>query len=96
MLNVSLLFYETEVKLMGLTEEQKKHQEEMRANREKVIKRKERTRRLIIRGVIAEKMIPDAETLSNSEFQEKLYQMLGKHLETDIGYPQDSRGGDSR
>ena len=81
---------------MGLTEEQKKHQEEMRANREKVIKRKERTRRLIIRGAIAEKMIPDAEALSNSEFQEKLYQMLGKHLETDMCYPQDSRGGDSR
>jgi NAD-specific glutamate dehydrogenase len=42
-------------------------------NREK---RKARTKRLIERGLIAEKLVPNAESLTNDEFREALYALL--------------------
>ena len=54
------------------TELQLKHQREMKAKRDAVKQRKNRTHRLIVRGAIAESIIPDAEGMTDEEFQQAL------------------------
>jgi len=78
-----------------LTELQLKHQLQMKEKREAIKLRKARTHRLIVRGAIAEKVIPNAESMTDEQFQEALYQAIGK---SDIatGFPQESRGSDLR
>ena len=61
-----------------LTELQKKHQKQMKEKRDAIKQRKARTHRLIIRGAIAEKMIPNAEDMTNEQFQEALYQAVSR------------------
>ena len=79
----------------GLTELQKKHQEQMKEKRDAIKRRKARTHRLIVRGAIAEKVIPNAESMTDEEFQTTLYQAVGN---SDIAssHPQDSHGSVSR
>lgn len=74
-----------------ITELQKLHQMQMKEKREKLRQRKARTHRLIVRGAIAESLIPNAESMTDMEFQQALYRAV------DIGavepsYPQDSVG----
>lgn len=74
-----------------LTELQKKHQEQMKEKRDAVKQRKARTHRLIVRGAIAEKVIPNAESMTDEQFQVALYQAVGKgNIAT--SHPQDSVG----
>ena len=61
-----------------LTELQKKHQQQMKEKRDAVKQRKARTHRLIVRGAIAEKVIPNAESMTDEQFQAALYQAVGK------------------
>lgn len=61
-----------------LTDVQKMHQQEMKKRREAVKQRKARTHRLIIRGAIAEKVILNAESMTDEQFQQALYQAIGK------------------
>gem|GEM_PF-866229 len=61
---------------------QKMHQEQMKEKRDKIKQRKARTHRLIIRGAIAEKLIDNAESLSDEAFQEALYELAKK---SDVG-----------
>ena len=80
-----------------LTDEQRKHAEQLRNAREQIKRRKERTRRLIIRGAIAEKAIEGAEMLSHEDFQRELYRRMHHNpAAIDPGHPQDSRGSDPR
>lgn len=58
------------------TDIQKKHQENLRDNREKLLVRKARTRRLIEHGAIAESFIPESEEMSPEMFKEKLQALL--------------------
>lgn len=51
---------------------QKRHRREMKANRDKIQERKARTRRLIIRGAIAEAMVTGAEMMTDEEFKRNL------------------------
>lgn len=74
-----------------LTELQKKHQEQMKEKRDAVKQRKARTHRLIVRGAIAEKVIPNAESMTDEQFQAALYQAVGKG-DIATSYPQDSNG----
>lgn len=74
-----------------LTELQKKHQEQMKEKRDAVKQRKARTHRLIVRGAIAEKVIPNAESMTDEQFQAALYQAVGKGDIT-TSHPQDSVG----
>lgn len=60
---------------------QEQHRKQMRDNREKIKKRKERAHRLIVRGAIAEGLIANADAMTDEEFQQKLYQMVGKNSE---------------
>ena len=60
------------------TEEQLKHQRELRKKREEFKQKKNRTRNLIIRGKIAERLVENAENMSNDEFEEALYELFGK------------------
>ena len=72
-----------------LTELQKAHQEQMREKREAIKLRKARTHRLIVRGAIAEKIIPNAESMTDKEFQIALYKATGM-VDIATGYPQES------
>lgn len=74
-----------------LTELQKKHQKQMKEKRDAIKQRKARTHRLIIRGAIAEKMIPNAEDMTNEQFQEALYQAVSRGRSVP-SHPQDSHG----
>ena len=58
------------------TELQLKHQRELREKREEFKQKKNRTRNLIIRGKIAERLIENAENMSNDEFEEALYDAM--------------------
>lgn len=58
------------------TDIQKKHQENLRDNREKLLVRKARTRRLIEHGAIAESFIPESEEMSPEMFKEKLRALI--------------------
>ena len=78
-----------------LTELQKKHQEQMKEKRDAIKRRKARTHRLIVRGAIAEKVIPNAESMTDEQFQAVLYQAVGKG-NIAISHPQDSHGSVSQ
>lgn len=58
------------------TDIQKKHQENLRDKREKLLARKARTRRLIEHGAIAESFIPESEEMSPEMFKEKLQSLI--------------------
>lgn len=74
-----------------LTDLQKQHQEQMKEKRDAIKRRKLRTRRLIIRGAIAEKMIQGAESMTDEEFQENLSKLAAKGAIA-TSNPQDSVG----
>lgn len=61
---------------MKYTEFQLRHQEELSAARERIQKRKQRTRRLIQFGAIAESLISGSDKLTPEEFQELLSSLL--------------------
>ncbi len=71
-----------------LTELQLKHQQQMKEKRDAIKQRKARTHRLIVRGAIAEKAIPNAESMTDEQFQKALYRAIFK---SDIAtcHPQD-------
>ena len=75
----------------GLTELQLKHQEQMKEKRDAIKQRKARTHRLIVRGAIAEKVIPNAESMTDEQFQAALYQSVDKGYNATC-HPQDSVG----
>ena len=52
---------------------QQKHREQIKENRQKTLDRKNRTHRLIVRGAIAEGVVPDADKMTDEEFQQFLY-----------------------
>ena len=62
----------------GFTKLQLKHQQQMKEKRDTIKERKARTHRLIVRGAIAEKVIPNAESMTDEQFQVALYQAVGK------------------
>lgn len=57
------------------TKLQQKHYETLKQKRDQIQERKARTRRLIIRGAIAEKVFPNSITLSDTEFEQMLFRM---------------------
>ena len=77
-----------------LTEIQKKHREQMKENREKIKQRKVRTHRLIVRGAIAEKLVPNAESMTDEEFGQYLYRALSpvKGVSNEPSRPQEPLG----
>ena len=79
----------------GLTELQMKHQQQMKEKRDAIKERKARTHRLIVRGAIAEKVIPNAESMSDEQFQVALYHAIGKD-DIATSHPQDSHGSVSQ
>ncbi|MBQ9200438.1 MAG: DUF3847 domain-containing protein [Lachnospiraceae bacterium] len=60
-----------------LSELQQKHRAELEAKKNKIQERKKRSHRLIVRGLMAEALIPDSENLTDEEFKEKFYQLVG-------------------
>ena len=58
------------------TESQKKHQEELREKRDKLMMRKSRTRRLIQHGAIAEAFVQGSEDMEPEKFKEELQKLL--------------------
>lgn len=58
------------------TESQKKHQDELREKREKLMVRKARTRRLIQHGAIAEAFVSGSENMEPEKFKEELQKLL--------------------
>lgn len=79
----------------GLTELQLKHQQQMKEKRDAIRSRKKRTHDLIVKGAIAQKAIPNGETMTGEQFMQALYEALGK---SDIAtsHPQDSHGSAPR
>lgn len=67
---------ENQESLRQLTDLQKKHREQLEANKQKIQLRKQRTHRLIVRGAMTEALIPDAENLTDEEFKERLYSLM--------------------
>ena len=61
---------------MKYTEAQLRHQEELSESRKRIQKRKQRTRRLIQFGAIAEALLPGSDKLSPEEFQKLLSSLL--------------------
>lgn len=61
---------------MKYTEAQLLHQEELSESRKRIQKRKQRTRRLIPFGAIAEALLPGSDKLSPEEFQKLLSSLL--------------------
>lgn len=61
-----------------LTELQLMHQAQLREKREAIKERKARTHRLIVRGAMVEALIPDADSMTEEEFQEMLFKALGR------------------
>ncbi len=61
-----------------LTELQKKHQEEIKEKRDALKQRKARTHRLIVKGAIAETVIPNAASMTDEQFQQELYRLVRK------------------
>ena len=58
--------------------EQAKHRAQLAENRAKLQEKKNRTRRLIQHGAIAESMIPGAESMNEAEFEFALIDAMGK------------------
>ncbi len=63
----------TEQEIQQLQMLQQKHREQIKENRQKTLNRKNRTHRLIVRGAIAEGVVPDADKMTDEEFQHFLY-----------------------
>lgn len=63
----------TEQEIQQLQMLQQKHREQIKENRQKTLNRKNRTHRLIVRGAIAEGVVPDADKMTDEEFQQFLY-----------------------
>lgn len=63
----------TEQEIQQLQMLQQKHREQIKENRQKTLDRKNRTHRLIVRGAIAEGVVPDADKMTDGEFQQFLY-----------------------
>lgn len=63
----------TEQEIQQLQMLQQKHREQIKENRQKTLDRKNRTHRLIVRGVIAEGVVSDADKMTDEEFQQFLY-----------------------
>ena len=63
----------TEQEIQQLQMLQQKHREQIKENRKKTLDRKNRTHRLIVRGAIAEGVVPDADKMTDEEFQQFLY-----------------------
>ena len=80
----------------GLTELQKLHQEQAKERRKAIKRRKARTHRLIVRGAIAEKMIPHAEDMTDEEFQHSLVKAVNASESIATSPLQESRGSDLR
>ena len=57
---------------------QEQHRQQLKENRDKTMARKKRAHRLIVRGAIAEKLVGDAENMTDEDFQKALYSMLNK------------------
>lgn len=57
-----------------LPEEQEKHRQMMKDKRDAIKERKARAHRLIERGAIAEGLFPNAQDMTNEEFQRALYE----------------------
>ncbi len=74
-----------------LTELQKLHQQQMKEKRDEIKRRKARTHRLIVRGAIAEKLVPGAESMSDEQFQAALYAAVRKGMVAP-SHPQDQSG----
>lgn len=77
--------------LTELEKMQELHREQMKEKREAIKRRKARTRRLIARGAIAEKVVPNAESMSDEQFQQELNRLVGKGGIAP-SHPQDSNG----
>lgn len=58
------------------TESQKKHQEELREKRDKLMMRKSRTRRLIQHGAIAEAFVQGSEDMEPETFKKELQKLI--------------------
>lgn len=78
-----------------LEQEQKKHREQMQRKRDAIRARKARTRRLIIRGAIAESVIENAAQMTDLEFEQALYQAI-KKAGAATSPPQEPRGSAPR
>lgn len=59
---------------------QAQHRADAAAARDRVKERKARTRRLIERGAILEKAVPQAATMTNIELEQYLYRLTGAAL----------------
>ena len=77
--------------LSELEKMQELHRKQASEKREAIKQRKVRTRRLIVRGAIAEKVVPNAESMSDELFQQELYRLAGK-CDIATSHPQDSGG----
>jgi len=55
---------------------QNKHSEQMQNSRQRVLERKRRNHRLIVRGAIAERSIPDSEQMTDKEFEQNLFRIV--------------------
>jgi len=62
----------------GLTDLQLLHQQQMKEKREAIKRRKARTHRLIVRGAIAENAIEGSEDMTDEQFQNALFQLVGR------------------
>ncbi len=64
---------------------QEKHRLQLKKNRDKVMERKRRTRRLIVRGAISEavlsKTIDNIESLSDEEFKAAMEAALNRNMD---------------
>lgn len=77
------------------TDLQLQHQQQMKDKRESLRLRKARTHRLIIRGAIAEGMIPGSAEMTDQQFQQALYSAIHFSV-TPPSHPQDSAGRPSQ
>lgn len=77
---------------INLKKMQELHQRQLKEKREKIQQDKKRTHRLIVRGAMVEKVIPNAENMTNEQFQRALHLAIGKGGEIATSHPQDSHG----
>ncbi len=74
--------YEAELQKLRLEKSQREHQLKAKEQQIKNLYRKTRTHRLIERGAMLEKFLPDAENLTNDEVLE----ILRKHFGSEDNY----------
>ncbi len=74
--------YEAELQKLCLEKSQREHQLKAKQQQIKNLYRKTRTHRLIERGAMLEKFLPDAENLTNDEVME----ILRKHFGSEDNY----------